>query len=242
MMVNNETGALYDVAKISRAIKRKCRDCVLHCDATQSYMKIPINVRTMGIDMLTLSSHKIEGPKGMGMLWISSELVKKKGVSPMILGGGQESGFRSGTENVPAIAAFAEACRYCNASLSQNASKTQELRSYLLERIASDEVLGEIKPVLPQEHAPHILNLTLPKIKSEVMLNYLSSLGIYVSSGSACSSHDTHISSALVAFGLDKSDADCSIRISFSHENERSDVDALCEALKAGLCQLVRIK
>ena len=118
----------------------------------------------------------------------------------------------------------------------------EELRSYLLECIASDDVLSEIKPVLPQEHAPHILNLTLPKIKSEVMLNYLSSLGIYVSSGSACSSHDTHISSALVAFGLDKSAADCSIRISFSHENDRSDVDALCDALKAGLSQLVRIK
>lgn len=242
MMVNNETGALYDIAAVSRLIKRVCRDCVLHCDATQSYMKMPINVRALGVDMLTLSSHKIEGPKGVGALWISSDVIKKRGLSPMILGGGQEGGFRSGTENVPAIAAFAEACRYSHKSLASNCEKMNALRSYLLERISRDEILSQIKPVLPTKTAPHILNLTMPSIKSEVMLNFLSREGIYVSSGSACSSHDSHISGALIAFGLDKKEADCSIRVSFSHTNEKSDVDALCEALKKGLSQLIRIK
>ncbi len=242
MMVNNETGATYDVSAVSRLAKRVCRDCVLHCDATQSYMKMPINVRTLGIDMLTISSHKIEGPKGVGALWISSDVIKKKGLSPMILGGGQESGFRSGTENVPAIAAFAEACRYAHKSLALNCEKMSSLRTYLLECIANDETLSQIKPLLPTKASAHILNLTMPSIKSEVMLNFLSREGIYVSSGSACSSHDSHISGALIAFGLDKKDADCSIRVSFSHTNEKSDVDALCDALKRGLSQLVRIK
>ena len=242
MMVNNETGALYDIASVSKLVKRKCKDCVLHCDATQSYMKVSFSVKTLGIHMLTLSSHKIEGPKGLGALWIDRELVKQKAVSPMIFGGGQENGFRSGTENVPGIAAFASACEYCVSNFSAHTSKMAELRTYLLERITSDSVLGELKPILPESHAPHILNLTMPNIKSEVMLNHLSSLGIYVSSGSACSSHDAHISNALTSFGLSAQAADCSIRVSFSHTNTKEDVDALCEGLKAGLAKLARIK
>ncbi len=242
MMVNNETGALYDIGAVSKLIKRKCKDCVLHCDATQSYMKVPFSVKTLGINMLTISSHKIEGPKGLGALWIDRELITKKGITGMILGGGQENGFRSGTENVPGIAAFASACKYCRDNLSLHIEKTKSLREYLLSRIEDSEVLSEIKPVLPEKHAPHIINLTMPNIKSEVMLNHLSSMGIYVSSGSACSSHDAHISSSLISFGLSKAEADCSIRVSFSHNNEKEDVDALCDALELGLKKLARIK
>ena len=242
MMVNNETGALYDISSVSKLIKKKCRDCVLHCDATQSYMKIPFSVKNLGIHMLTISSHKIEGPKGLGALWIDRELIKQKGIVGRILGGGQESGLRSGTENVPGIAAFASACEYCSENLTENLKKTEELRSYLLEKIQGDEILREIKPVLPEVYVNHILNLTMPKIKSEVMLNHLSSAGIYVSSGSACSSHDAHISNALTAFGLSRGDADCSIRISFSHNNTKHDVDTLCKELKNGLSKLARIK
>lgn len=242
MMVNNETGALYDIGALSKLIKRKCKDCVLHCDATQSYMKVPFSVKTLGINMLTISSHKIEGPKGLGALWIDRDLIVKKGITGMILGGGQESGFRSGTENVPGIAAFAAACEYCRENVSLHIEKMNSLREYLLSRIEKSETLSEIKPVKPEYHAPHIVNLTLPNIKSEVMLNHLSSYGIYVSSGSACSSHDAHISSALTSYGLSKADADCSIRVSFSHANEEEDVDALCDALEIGLKKLARIK
>ena len=242
MMVNNETGAIYDIASVSKMIKRKCKDCVLHCDATQSYMKVPFNVKSLGINMLTISSHKIEGPKGLGALWIDKELIIKKGITGMILGGGQESGFRSGTENVPGIAAFAEACEYCVENFSYSIEKMNELRSYLLKKIEESKALSEIKPILPKTFAPHIINLTMPKIKSEVMLNFLSSEGIYVSSGSACSSHDAHISSALIAFGLSKSEADCSIRVSFSHNNTKIDVDALCASLETALSKLARIK
>ncbi|MBQ5800980.1 MAG: cysteine desulfurase [Clostridia bacterium] len=242
MMVNNETGALYDMGAVSKLIKRKCKDCVLHCDATQSYMKLKINVKGMGINMLTISSHKIEGPKGLGALYIDRDLIVKKGVTGMIIGGGQENRFRSGTENVPGIAAFASACEYCRENLSSHIEKMEGLRSYLASSIANDDTLCEIKPILPEKHAPHIINLTMPNIKSEVMLNHLSSMGIYVSSGSACSSHNAHISNALIAYGLSKEEADCSIRVSFSHNNEKEDVDALCEALRIGLTKLARIK
>ena len=242
MMVNNETGALYDVAAISGIMKANSPDAYLHVDATQSYLKIPFSMKSLGSDMITVSSHKIEGPKGVGALIVSPAVVKAKGLSPIIFGGGQEKGLRSGTENVPGIAAFGEAIRQGLPKISERAEKTESLRSYLIEKINTDEVLSAISITNPESHAPHIINLTLPSIKSETMLHYLSSLGIFVSSGSACSSNSHSISSALTAYGRSTAEADSSIRISFSHRNEFSDVDALADALKSGIKRLARIK
>ena len=242
MMVNNETGALYDIAAISSIMKAKASDAYLHVDATQSYLKIPFSMKSLGADMITVSSHKIEGPKGVGALIVSPAVVKAKGLSPIIFGGGQEKGLRSGTENVPGIAAFGEAIRQGMPKISERAEKTESLRSYLIEKINTDEVLSAISITNPESHAPHIINLTLPSIKSETMLHYLSSLGIFVSSGSACSSNSHSISSALTAYGRSTAEADSSIRISFSHRNEFSDVDALADALKSGIKRLARIK
>ena len=242
MMVNNETGALYDIAAISSIMKAKAPDAYLHVDATQSYLKIPFSMKSLGADMITVSSHKIEGPKGVGALIVSAAVVKARGLSPIIFGGGQEKGLRSGTENVPGIAAFGEAIRQGLPKISERAEKTESLRSYLIEKINTDEVLSAISITNPESHAPHIINLTLPSIKSETMLHYLSSLGIFVSSGSACSSNSHSISSALTAYGRSTAEADSSIRISFSHRNEFSDVDALADALKSGIKRLARIK
>ena len=242
MMVNNETGALYDVAEISRLTKSLAPDAYVHVDATQSYLKIPFTRKSLGADMITLSSHKIEGPKGVGALVISPDVIKTRGISPIIMGGGQELGLRSGTENVPAVAAFGEAIRIGAPLIAMRKEKLENLRSYLIEKISSDSKLSEVSITNPSSHAPHILNLTLPGIKSETMLHYLSSLGIYVSSGSACSSNSQHASSALVAYGRSAAEADSSIRISFSHRNEFSDVDALCDALASGIGRLARIR
>ena len=242
MMVNNETGALYDIRAISDIMKAYAPDAYLHVDATQSYLKIPFTSKSLGADMITVSSHKIEGPKGVGALIVSQKVVKERGLSPIIFGGGQEGGLRSGTENVPGIAAFGEAIRVGAAKISENAEKMEGLRAYLIEKINADEVLSAISVTDPTSHAPHIVNLTLPSIKSETMLHYLSSLGIYVSSGSACSSNSRSVSSALTAYGRSVAEADSSIRISFSHRNEISDVDALLDALRSGLQKLVRIK
>ena len=240
MMVNNETGALYDTAAVGKLVKAKCPDAFLHIDATQSYLKIPFTKAKCGADMITLSSHKIEGPKGVGALLVDPAVVKARGLSPLILGGGQEGGMRSGTENVPGIAAFGEAVKIGSAMVRERYMKTKDLRNYAIERIENE--LPEISITKPRTAAPHILNITLPKIKSETMLHYLSSLGIFVSSGSACSSNGGHFSSALTAFGRSDSEADTSIRISFSHRNEKDDVDSLVEGLKSGLEKLSRIR
>ena len=242
MMVNNETGAVYNIPAIARAMRAKSPEAILHVDATQGYMKIPFTKAGIGADLITISSHKIEGPKGVGALVIDKDVIKKRGLAPVVFGGGQELGLRSGTENVPGIAAFAEAARLAHKELSEHVKKLESLRCRLVERLASDERLKEISPTLPKNHAPHILNVTLPSIKSETMLHFLSSEGIYVSSGSACSSNGGHLSSALTAYGRLGEDADSSIRISFSHRNTDADVDALVEALAKGLERLARIK
>ena len=242
MMVNNETGALYDVRAISDIVKAHAPDAYLHVDATQSYLKIPFTMKSLGADMVTISSHKIEGPKGVGALIVSQKVIKERGLSPIIWGGGQEGGLRSGTENVPGIAAFGEAIKIGAPLTNAHAEKMNALRSRLIEKINTDEILSSISITDPKSHAPHIVNLTLPSIKSETMLHYLSSLGIYVSSGSACSSNSRSVSSALTAYGRSVAEADSSIRISFSHRNEPSDVDALADALKSGLLKLARIK
>ena len=240
MMVNNETGALYDTAAVGKMMRRKCPDAALHVDATQSYMKFPFTKATTGADMITVSSHKIEGPKGVGALIVDKEIIKKRDLAPMVLGGGQEGGLRSGTENVPGVAAFGEAIRIAEKNIRANYAAVKGLRDYLIERLESE--LPEISITLPKKAAPHILNITLPKIKSETMLHFLSSYNIYVSSGSACSSNSGHGSSALVAFGRSAEEADYSIRISFSPRNIKEDVDALVDALKVGLEKLSRVR
>ena len=240
MMVNNETGALYDTLAVSKLMKQKCPEAVLHVDATQSYMKMPFTKASIGADMITISSHKIEGPKGVGALVVDKEIMKKRGITPLVLGGGQEGGLRSGTENVPAIAAFGEAMEIAMAELHQRYSATGSLRDYLIEKIEGDAELSDISITKPQRHAPHILNITLPMIKSETMLHFLSSYGIYVSSGSACSSNSNHVSSALVSFGRSTEEADSSIRISFSHRNTKEEIDRFIEVLKIGLSKISR--
>lgn len=240
MMVNNETGALYDTSAVAKMMKVRSPEALLHIDATQSYLKIPFTKAKCGADLITISSHKIEGPKGVGALVVDESVIKSKGLAPLTLGGGQEGGMRSGTENVPGVAAFGEAVRIGSAALRERYSLLCELRSYLIERIESE--LTEVSITHPKENSPHIVNITLPKIKSETMLHYLSSLGIYVSSGSACSSNGGHLSSALTAFGRSESEADSSVRISLSHRNTREDIDALIEGLISGLNKLSRIR
>ena len=242
MMVNNETGALYDVSAAARIVRAACPEALIHVDATQSYLKIPFTKKSILADMITVSSHKVHGPKGVGALIVDKKVITARGLAPVIYGGGQGLGLRSGTENVPGIAAFAEAVKIAHASLAARREKITTLRERLLGRLSTDEGLAEIKPITPEAYAPHILSVTLPGIKSETMLHYLSSRDIFVSSGSACSSNSAHKKSALVSYGVSPRDADFSIRISFSHENTEEDVDALANALCDGLTKLARTK
>ncbi|MBO4283428.1 MAG: cysteine desulfurase [Clostridia bacterium] len=240
MLVNNETGALYDLPAVAAALRRSSPDAVLHVDATQAYLKTQFTVRSLGCQLLTLSSHKIEGPKGTGALWVDPGVIKNRGLSPILLGGGQEGGLRSGTEDPPSCAAFAKAAAIGFSALTENREKLAALRDRLLARLKEDPRLLGVRPNLPPVFAPHILSLTLPRIKSETMLHALSARSIYVSSGSACSSHGKHGTTALSAFGLSDSDADATIRVSFSHRNTPEQVDLLAEALAEEIMRLAR--
>jgi cysteine desulfurase len=169
-------------------------------------------------------------------------MIKSKGLSPLVLGGGQEGGLRSGTENVAGCAAFGAACTYQKENFHKHTERLAALQAYLLAGLAENEALREVKVNLPPVRAPHIVSLTMPRIKSETVLHFLSGLGIYVSSGSACSSHGRHGSPPLLAFGLEEKEADCTIRVSFSHHNTEEEIDALLCALAKGVKNLARIR
>ena len=236
MTVNNETGAIYDVESIFKAAKKINPDITTHSDCVQGFMKIPFFPARMGVDMCTVSSHKIHGPKGCGALYVCANVIKTKRITPIIIGGGQENDYRSGTENVIGICGFGGACDYMKQHVAQNAEKMSYLRSYAIELLSSSLRVNE-----PKAACPHILNLTLPSIKSETMLHFLSSRGIYVSSGSACSSnHAKKASHVLLAFGLTEKDADTALRISLSEENTKEDIEALSSALNEGIKTLAK--
>ncbi|MBR4336539.1 MAG: aminotransferase class V-fold PLP-dependent enzyme, partial [Clostridia bacterium] len=209
---------------------------------TQAYLKVPFSVKSLDCGLLTLSSHKIEGPKGTGALWVDPGVIRNRGLSPLLFGGGQEGGLRSGTEDPASCAAFAKAAAIGFSALSERIARLTELRERLLAALSSDPRLSTLRVNQPPVFAPHIVSVTLPKIKSETMLHALSARGVFVSSGSACSSHGKHGTSALSAFGLSDADADATIRISFSHRNTVEQVDLLCEALAEEVGRLARFK
>ena len=239
MLVNNETGAVYNVSEAFAKIKAKYPEAITHCDAVQGFMKIPFTPATLKADLISVSGHKLHAIKGVGALYISADMIKKKKITPFLLGGGQENGWRSGTENTIGIAAFGAAVADIKSRFSQNREHFFELYSYATEKI---EKLG-IRINKPSENfAHHIINVTVPNIKSETVLHFLSAEGIFISSGSACSSHSKTPSGTLISFGLSPADADCSLRISFSEYNTKEDIDALCAGLESALDKLVRIK
>ena len=238
MLVNNETGARYPVEQIFAMARAAAPEAVCHCDAVQGFLKVPFTVRSLGADLITVSAHKIHGPKGVGALFIGERMLKERRISAFLVGGGQEFGLRSGTENMVGIAGFAAAAKAGARSLRRDLSHMATLSQRLRAALAGSEITLNTPPVT----APHIVSLTLPHIKSETMLHHLAARGIFVSAGSACSAHAAGPSTVLLAFGLDKNAAASSLRISFSAENTEDDVDALCAALFEGLQALVRTK
>ena len=239
MMVNNETGARFDVAKVFAAAKAKDSRTVTHCDAVQGFLKVPFTPASIHADLVTVSAHKIHGPKGVGALYVHPDIIKTKRITAFVTGGGQEFGLRSGTENVIGIVGFGAAAQAGFASRGEDQAKMITLRDRLEGKLRD---MGVQMNIPAGDRAPHVLNLTLPSIKSQTMLNYLSAQGICVSSGSACSSHSVKISPSLAAFGLTAHEADCSLRVSFSALNTEEEVDRLCEALEKGISSLVRIR
>lgn len=226
MLVNNETGAVQPVKEAAGMVKRTVPSALFHCDAVQGYGKLPINVKTLSVDLLTASGHKIHGPKGIGFLYCK----KNVHISPFITGGGQERGLRSGTEPLPLIMGLMGAVEELP-PLENQLKKQEELITFAKELFSKNP---DIVINSPDGALPYILNISLPGYRSETLLHFLESRNIFVSSGSACAKG--HGSYVLNEMGLDKRRADSALRLSFGRYNTKEDIellyDALCRAEK----------
>ncbi len=227
MMVNNEIGAIEPIEEIGKLLKSVDPAIVFHVDAVQGYGKLLIRPRSMNIDLLSVSGHKIHGPKGVGFLYI------KKGtkIAPVCFGGGQQKGMRSGTENVPGIAGMALAAKMCYENFDEKINRLYDLKKYLTEQL--EERITDIKINGPKdkEGAPHIVSVSISGLAAETILNMLSSKEVYVSAGSACTSNNPHVSDTLQAIGLERNLLESTIRISMSLETTKEEIDYLLETL-----------
>ena len=231
MYVNNEVGAVQNIAEISKAVKSKKSDIIFHVDAIQAYGKYRINPKKEGVDLLSVSGHKIHAPKGSGFLY-ADEKIKLR---PLIFGGGQQKNRRSGTENVPAIAGIGVAAEEIYTDFASKNEKLYELKTHFLERIS--EVPGTHINAVPslseiKQTAPHIVSISFDKIKSEVLLHALEEKNVYVSSGSACSSNHPGLSSTLQAIGVKRELLDSTLRFSFSVHTTIEEIDYCIDMLK----------
>lgn len=225
MLVNNELGTLQPVQEAAQAIRRSGCPALLHTDAVQGFLKVPFTPAELGVDLLTVSGHKVRAPKGVGAQYIRRGLEPV----PLLRGGGQERGLRPGTEPTAQIAAFAAACR---AWKPEYPARISAVKQYALDCLAAVPGLE----VVNAGDAPHICAVSLPGFPSEMLVRDLSDMGVYVSSGSAC--HKGKPSHVFAALGLPKRVLTGVLRISFSPENTRADVDALC----AGLLQITKTR
>lgn len=239
MQVNNETGAVYDIASAFRLAKQQNPTILTHTDLTQGFLKVipKGGYDKMGADLMTISGHKIHAPKGIGALIVSTELLKAKRLVPHLYGGGQEGGLRSGTENVMGIAALGAAAAAGKASAGEFQTRMASLR-----KIFTDALPQTVQVNTPNDHSAHIISITLPSIKSQTALNALSAKGIYVSSGSACSSHGGHNSTVLLAYGLTPKEADCTLRISLSRFSTDQELLACAHGIKEVCDTLIPIQ
>ena len=223
MLVNNELGTIYPIREIAQGLKAKNPQTLLHTDAVQGFLKVPFSARTLGADLISLSAHKIGGPKGIGALYLGPRM---KNVKPLLPGGGQEHGLRSGTEATAQIAGFAKAVELRQANLTETLSHMAEIKAYAVEQLTAipDLVL------VGDGEAPHILAVSLVGWPSQNIVNDLSAQGICISAGSAC--HQGKPSQVVAALKLPKKVAGGVIRLSFGPETTREDIDACAAALR----------
>lgn len=230
MLCENETGRILPVREVFRYLKRKQPQIILHCDAVQAFMKLPVKAEDLRADLISVSGHKIHGPKGVGALYI------RKGIrlQPLVTGGKQERALRPGTEAVPLIAGFGAAVQYMQPTIEERREAVSALRSRLLAALAD---MPGITLNSDPEGSPYIVNFSVQGIRSEIMLHFLESEEIYVSSGSACSKGAK--SGVLSAYGIPDQTADCAIRVSFSEETTAEELDTLTAAIARGQAQLI---
>lgn len=227
MYVNNEIGAIEPVEEISKIIKAENKDILFHVDAIQAYTKLRINPKSQGIDMLSASGHKFHGPKGVGFLYIDSNVK----INPIIFGGGHQRGMRSGTLNTTGIAGMGVAAKEAYDNFDERINKISGLKYYLMDELEKTE--GAILNTGRGENfAPQVISVSFEDIRAEVLLHALEDRGIYVSSGSACSSNHPGISGTLKAIGVRENLLDATIRISLSELNNKEEADYFIKNLK----------
>ena len=230
MLVNNETGAIQPIKAAAQIIKEVGAPALLHCDGVQAFGKMPINLTELGVDLFSASGHKIHGPKGIGLLYIKKGVV----IKPLLTGGGQEKNMRSGTESVPLIYGFGGAVDSLG-NINENLKSQKELWNYAKNSLLDTDIVT----INSSDNAlPYILNISVEGYRSETLLHFLEAQGVYVSSGSACAKGEG--SYVLKEIGLSKNRIDSALRISFSRDNTKEDVDALKDALISATQKLRR--
>ena len=231
MMVNNEVGSVMPIAQMAKLTHKICPNAVFHTDAVQGFLKIPFSAKTLGADLISISSHKVHGPKGAGALYISPRL---KSFPALLLGGGQESNMRSGTEGTPAIFSFAAACAAGAATMKADIAHEKELLAGLVEKLGSFPRI-RINGI---HEAPHILSLSVPGVPTQNSINILQDAGICVSAGSACAKgHRSHV---LEAMNLSPEIMDGSFRISLCRNTTQEELDRLVEVIESEILPRVR--
>ena len=231
MMVNNEVGSVMPIAQMAKLTHKLCPNAIFHTDAVQGFLKIPFAAKTLGADLISVSSHKVHGPKGAGALYISPRL---KSFPPLLYGGGQESGFRSGTEGTPAIFGFAAACAAGTATFREDIAREKQLLAELVDALSAFEGLH----INGAHEAPHILSLSIPGLPTQNSINILQDHGICVSAGSACAKgHRSHV---LEAMGLRPEIMDGSFRVSLSRETDTGALALLADVIQKELLPRAR--
>ena len=231
MMVNNETGAVMPISQMAKLTHKLSPDALFHTDAVQGFLKVPFSAKTLGADLISVSSHKIHGPKGAGALYISP---KHKSFPALLLGGGQEGGFRSGTEGTPAIFGFAAACEAGKATFAADTAKEKALLDGLVEKLCKLDGLT----INGSHQAPHILSLAIAGLPTQNSINILQDAGICVSAGSACAKgHRSHV---MTAMGLKPELIDGSFRVSICKDTTKEELDLLAEVIEKELLPRAR--
>ncbi len=226
MAVNNEVGSVMPISQMAKLTHKLCPNAYFHTDCVQSFLKIPFSAKALGADLISISSHKVHGPKGAGALYISPSV---KSFPPLLAGGGQESGYRSGTEAMPAILGFAAACEAVSATFAADVAQEQALKDKLLEKLKTMEDIQ----INGSHEAPHILSLSIAGVPSQNTINLLQDAGICVSAGPACAKgHRSHV---LTAMALSPQVIDGAFRISLSRDTTAAEIDALLAGLQAVL-------
>lgn len=230
MLVNSEVGAIAPVAEIARGVRRKSKIALVHTDAVQAFGKLPLAADKLGVDLLSVSGHKLHAPKGIGALYIR----RGARILPQVAGGGQERGMRAGTENVPLACAFGRAAEKAVGSLQQNLARAGEIREYFVNNI--DKIPG-LCINSPPGATPYLCNVSLPGYRSEILLHFLAQRGVYVSSGSACSRGAA--SHVLASMKLPRERVDSALRVSFSRYTTKEEIDRFFAAFAAATQQVV---